>query len=70
MFEKLTIAAKTNTHFKIYNKDTILQRWHANNTQRFGPIVAVADIGYAFQDMYDEAKWYEKTFNVTRTFNA
>lgn len=65
IFEKLTKAAKENGHFKVYNKENILARWHANNTQRFGPIVAVADVPYAFQDMYDEAKWYEKEFNVT-----
>lgn len=65
-FEILTKAAKENTHFKVYNGDTILPRWHANNTQRMGPILAVADVGYAFQDMYDEAKWYQKEFNVTR----
>lgn len=65
IYEVLAKAAKVNTHFKVYNHDNILPRWHANNTQRLGPILAVADIGYAFQDMYTTAKWYEKVYNVT-----
>lgn len=66
-YEILEKAASENGHFKVYTGDTILQRWHANNTQRMGPILAVADMGWAFQDMYLEAEWYRKAFNVTCT---
>lgn len=39
-------------------------RWHANNRRRMGPILVVADINYAFQDMVAAAKMYEDKFNV------
>lgn len=64
MFTKLTEAAKQNGHFKVYNNQNIPLRWHANNMRRLGPIFAVADIGYAFQDQMDAAKAYEKKFNI------
>lgn len=48
----------------MYNHKTILQRWHVNNTQRLGPIIAVADINYAFQDMAETAEFYKKTYKI------
>lgn len=39
-------------------------RWHANNRRRLGPIVAVADVGYGFQDLMDYAKDYEKKYQI------
>lgn len=35
-----------------------------NNTRRMGPILAVADMNYAFHDMIETAKFYEEKFNV------
>lgn len=32
--------------------------------RRIGPIVAVADIGYGFQDLMDMAKYYHKKYNI------
>lgn len=61
IFVNLTKAAQLNGHFKVYNKFNLPKRWHANNTRRMGPIIAVADSGYAFQDLWQEAKMrYEK----------
>lgn len=39
-------------------------RWHANNRRRLGPIIAIADVGYGFQDMMDSAKDYEKKYKI------
>lgn len=65
IFVNLTKAADQNGHFKVYNRETLLERWHANNPQRMGPILAVADDGYAFQDLWDEARKCEEEYNVT-----
>lgn len=65
IFVNLTKAADRNGHFKVYNHETLLERWHANNPQRMGPILSVADDGYAFQDLWDEARAREEKYNVT-----
>lgn len=48
----------------MYNEHNLPARWHAHNQRRMGPILVLADIGYAFQDMVAAAKMYEKDFNV------
>lgn len=65
IFANLTKAAEKNGHFKVYNQKNIPARWHANNPTRMGPIFAVADIGYAFQDLMDTAKYYEQKMNIS-----
>lgn len=65
IFANLTKAAHKNGHFKVYNQKTMPNRWHANNRRRLGPIVAVADVGYGFQDLMDYAKDYEKLYNIS-----
>lgn len=60
----LTRAAKANGHFKVYNKNNIPARWHASNDYRLGPILAVADVGFGFQDLMATAKSYEKKYNI------
>lgn len=64
IFVNLTKAAKENGHFNIYNHENLPERWNANNARRLGPILAVADIKYAFQDMFESAEYYKKAFNV------
>lgn len=64
IFTNLTNAAHKNAHFKVYNSENIPERWHVNNTRRMGPIIAVADINYAFHDMIAAAQLYEKKFNI------
>lgn len=68
VFTRLTKAAKENGHFKIYNEKNIPARWHANNTMRLGPIIAVADIGYGFQDLWDYAEYFKKKYGVPSEF--
>lgn len=64
IFTNLTKAAEENGHFKVYNHENMPDRWHANNRRRLGPIIAVANIGYAFQDQMDFAKDYEKRYKI------
>lgn len=68
IFANLTKAAKQNGHFKVYNNETLPARWHADNSRRMGPILAVADVDYGFQDLIKTAKFYEKMYNVTSEF--
>lgn len=65
IYANLTKAAKENGHFKVYNHQTLPKRWRADNQRRMGPILAVADIGYGFQDLMRSAKYYEEKFNIT-----
>lgn len=65
MFVNFTKAAKQNGHFKVYNENNLPDRWHANNKRRLGPIIAVADVGYGFQDLMENAIKYKKMYNVT-----
>lgn len=65
IFANLTIGAKSNGHFTVYNHETVPKHWNVNNEQRMGPIFAVADIKYAFQDMFDTAEFYRKKYNVS-----
>lgn len=61
IFQKLSAAAaKPESHFKVYNNDTVPARWKIYNDQRFGPILAVAEPTYAFLDMIEDVKWLHK----------
>lgn len=64
VYNRLKTAAKSNRHFNIYKLNELPERWHFNN-KRIGPIVAVADVGYGFQDLIKSAKWYQDNYNVT-----
>ena len=64
IFVNLTKAAEQNGHFKVYNENNLPDRWHAHNRRRMGPILALADVGYGFQDLFAAAKKYEEEFNV------
>lgn len=68
IFANLTKAANENGHFKVYNQKNMPQRWHANNQIRLGPIIAVADIGYGFQDLFNWAIDYKQRLNISCEF--
>lgn len=61
----LQAAAHKNGHFKVYTPDTLPMRWHALNPSRLGPIIAVADIKYGFQDIYEWLAYYVRDFNIS-----
>lgn len=69
IFANLTKAASQNRHFNMYNQKNIPDRWHANNRERLGPIIAVANVGYGFQDLMDYAKMYEKIYQIPSECN-
>lgn len=51
-------AQSVGNTFNAYTDDQLPDRWHVQNWQRFGPCVAVAEPGYAFQDMFDLAEYF------------
>lgn len=67
VYSKLLAEAKRIGKFKVYINSDLPDRWHFHNNYRVGPITAVADLGFGFQDMIDSAKWYEKAYNITMT---
>lgn len=58
-------AAQKNGHFKVYTPDSLPVRWYARNPTRLGPIIAVADIKYGFQDIYEWLAYYVRDFNIS-----
>lgn len=64
IYANLTKAAKANGNFHIYNSKNLPKRYHAYNERRSGPILAVANINYAFHDMIETAEDYVKEYNI------
>lgn len=67
IYKQLSDEAAKNGNFKIYTNPTLPQRWHFNNKFRVGPITAVADLGFGFEDMFKSAAWYEKQYKIPVT---
>lgn len=63
---EITAAAKRNGHFRVYTADTLPERWNVGNAHRTGPLTVVADVNYAFQDMWKQLEYYKKAFNISR----
>lgn len=67
VYNALKTASQT-ANFSIYRSSELPQRWHYGQSPRAPPLLAVADIGYAFQDLiewYEE--WFQQKFNRTST---
>lgn len=56
VYETLKNASKSNGNFDVYKVEELPERWHARNEQRFGPIIVLAKMNYAFQDLMVWAK--------------
>lgn len=69
VLRELSEGARQNGHFRVYTAETLPERWNIGNAQRTGPITAVADVKYAFQDMWLLLEYYKKAFNISRRFS-
>ncbi|KAF5297357.1 hypothetical protein FQR65_LT01287 [Abscondita terminalis] len=69
VYQQLKNASDDNGHFTVYKKNDIPSRWRFKNNPRVGPVYAVAEEGYGFQDMFQLAKYYSDKFGfkVTNT---
>lgn len=53
IIKRLEKGAAENGHFHVYGLWNYPNRWHLENNNRMGPIIVVADVNYAFQDLID-----------------
>ncbi|XP_058063200.1 ectonucleotide pyrophosphatase/phosphodiesterase family member 5-like [Anopheles bellator] len=53
--------------FEVYTVENLPLRWRYNSSQRTGPITAVAQLGYGFDDMWDTVAYYKRKFDVEVT---
>lgn len=49
----------------MYKREEIPKKYHYSNNTRIGPIFVIAEVGYAFQILYQNIERYKKKFNIT-----
>jgi len=64
----LKSAAEQTKTFKVYKREDIPKKYHYGNNTRVGPIFVIAEVGYAFQNLYDTIEFYKQKFNITGNF--
>lgn len=62
--QNLTNAANEMNNFKAYTDDELPKRWNVRNQQRFGHCAVVAEPPWAFQDMFEYAKWFKDNHGI------
>lgn len=55
-FKKL--ANEYGTGFKVYRTKDLPAEWKANNPDRFGSVIIIADPNFGFQDLYNFMRFY------------
>nr|CAD7394866.1 unnamed protein product [Timema cristinae] len=64
VYQTLKTSSK-NRHYKIYRKAELPERWHYKNNLRTPPLLAVADEGYGFHDMYAAEQYFASEWHIT-----
>nr|CAD7202984.1 unnamed protein product [Timema douglasi] len=64
VYQTLKTSSK-NRHYKIYRKAELPERWHYKNNLRTPPLLAVADEGYGFHDMYAAEQYFAREWHIT-----
>uniref|UniRef100_A0A2M4AIU3 Putative ectonucleotide pyrophosphatase/phosphodiesterase n=1 Tax=Anopheles triannulatus TaxID=58253 RepID=A0A2M4AIU3_9DIPT len=67
LYRVLKNAADRDGRFEVYTLENLPARWHYNNSQRTGPITAVARLGFGFDDMWRTVDYYRRQFGVVVT---
>ncbi|KAJ8924970.1 hypothetical protein NQ315_001135 [Exocentrus adspersus] len=67
IYSSLKTASVTNGHFKVYKKQDFPKRWYYKKNPRSPPILVMADVGYALDDLIIAAPKYAEHFNFTLT---
>lgn len=65
IYRSLKAASRQNGHFEVYNKSEYLERWHYKHNTRSPPILVLADVGYALDDLIEAAPKYALNYNFT-----
>lgn len=55
-----------NGHFKVYKKEEFPERWNYKDNPRSPPILVMADVGYALDDLIITAPKYAEYYHFTR----
>lgn len=53
------------SHFSVYAKSEIPDRWHYKDNNRTPPIFLVADVGYIFNDQITSINRWKAKLNIT-----
>ncbi|KAL1517368.1 hypothetical protein ABEB36_001138 [Hypothenemus hampei] len=62
------LKAESEKHnYKVYKKSEYLTRWHYGNNRRAPPILVMANVGYALDDLIISAPKYALKYNFTLT---
>ncbi|KAL1459977.1 hypothetical protein WDU94_011919 [Cyamophila willieti] len=69
IYMALSKAAAKMTTFQVFKKQDMPERWHYKNNERTPPILALANVNYAFKDIWEELAWVKK-YNVTITIDS
>jgi len=65
VYNALKNASQT-ANFSVYRRSELPQRWHYGQSPRTPPVLAVANIGYAFHDLIEwTQEWFQQKFNKT-----
>ncbi|KAK9877191.1 hypothetical protein WA026_016939 [Henosepilachna vigintioctopunctata] len=67
IYKNLKAAADENENFKVYKKSDFLDRWHYKNNPRTPPILVMAELGYALDDLSAIIPYYVSTYNISVT---
>ena len=65
MYNALKTASQA-ANFSVYRRSELPQQWHYGQSPRTPPLLAVANIGYAFHDLIEwNQEWFQQKFNET-----
>jgi len=65
VYNALKTASQT-ANFSVYWRSELPQRWHYGQSPRTPPVLAVANIGYAFHDLIEwTQEWLQQKYNRT-----
>ncbi|XP_057671675.1 bis(5'-adenosyl)-triphosphatase enpp4-like [Diorhabda carinulata] len=67
IYEALKAGSLINGHFKVYQKKNYPKQWHYKKCSRAPPVLIMADVGYALDDLIVAAPKYAKAYNFTLT---
>ncbi|KAL3285000.1 hypothetical protein HHI36_019129 [Cryptolaemus montrouzieri] len=69
IYKNLKAAAEENENFDVYKKSEFLDRWHYKNNPRSPPILVMAKVGFALEDITENIPFYTSTYNISVTDN-
>lgn len=69
VYETLSKAANDQKTFQVYKKENIPNRWRYKKSHRAPPMLAVANLTFAFQDLWRDFEWFAE-YNLSVTVDS